>query len=135
MEIDVKITYKKLQYDINREVAKISAKSSGKVDKYKYLTGHEILSSNERRIFSFRTSFSETNIKKVSAIKSLKLNQKDELMQVQAIFLQNLMNNLVRAKLKEILNLQDIIKTGELLYKSKLGKVYNFNEYSLPNVT
>ena len=40
----------KLQYDINREAAKISALSSGKIDKYEYLTGEEILSSNQRQI-------------------------------------------------------------------------------------
>ena len=34
---------KKKQYDINREAAKISALSSGKIDKYEYLTGGEIL--------------------------------------------------------------------------------------------
>ena len=43
-----------------------------------------------------------------------------------------MMNNLVRDKLKEIFNLQDIIKTDELQYKSNRSKVYNFNEFSLP---
>ena len=33
----------KLQYDINRETAKISALSSDKIDKYEYLTGLLIL--------------------------------------------------------------------------------------------
>ena len=42
--------YEKLQYDINREAAKISALSSRKIDKYEYLTGEEILSSNQRQI-------------------------------------------------------------------------------------
>ena len=46
--IDHKIRDEKLQYDINREVAKISAGlSSGKIDKYEYLTGEEILPSNQ----------------------------------------------------------------------------------------
>ena len=40
----------KLQYDINREAAKISALSSGKIDKYEYLTGQEILPSNQKQI-------------------------------------------------------------------------------------
>ena len=40
----------KLQYDINREAAKISALSSGKIDKYEYLTGKEILPFNQRQI-------------------------------------------------------------------------------------
>ena len=38
------------QYDINREAAKISALSSGKIDKYEYLTGEEILPSNQKQI-------------------------------------------------------------------------------------
>ena len=33
------IKNEKLQYDINREVAKLSALSSGKIHKYEYLTG------------------------------------------------------------------------------------------------
>ena len=40
----------KLQYDINREAAKISALSSIKVVKYEYLTREEILPSNQRQI-------------------------------------------------------------------------------------
>ena len=50
MTIDDKIRDEKLQYDINREAAKISALSSGKIDKYEYLTGEEILSSDQRRL-------------------------------------------------------------------------------------
>ena len=50
MTIQDQITDEKLQYDINREAAKISALSSGKIDKYEYLTGEEILSSNQQQI-------------------------------------------------------------------------------------
>ena len=39
MTIDNKIKGEKLQYDINREAAKVSALSSGEIDKYEYLTG------------------------------------------------------------------------------------------------
>ena len=39
MTIDNKIKGEKLQYDINREAAKVSAFSSGEIDKYEYLTG------------------------------------------------------------------------------------------------
>ena len=42
MAIDYEIIDEKLQYDINREIAKILALSSGKIDKYEYLTGEEI---------------------------------------------------------------------------------------------
>ena len=47
MTIDDKIRDEKLQYDINREAAKISTLSSGKIDKYEYLTGEEILRFNQ----------------------------------------------------------------------------------------
>ena len=42
MTIDEKIRDEKLQYDINCEAAKILVLSSGKIDKYKYLTSEEI---------------------------------------------------------------------------------------------
>ena len=50
MTIEDQISNGKLQYDINREAAKISALSSGKIDKYEYLTGEEILPSNQQQI-------------------------------------------------------------------------------------
>ena len=50
MTIDDKIRDEKLQYNINREAAKISALSSGKSDKYEYLSGEEILPSDQRRV-------------------------------------------------------------------------------------
>ena len=50
MTIEDQIKDKKLQYDINREAAKISALSSGKIDKYEYLTGEEILPSNQQQV-------------------------------------------------------------------------------------
>ena len=40
----------KLQYNINREAAKISALSSGKIHKYEYLTGEDILPSNQQQV-------------------------------------------------------------------------------------
>ena len=50
MTIEDQIKDEKLQYVINREAAKISALSSGKVDKYEYLTGEGILPSNQQQI-------------------------------------------------------------------------------------
>ena len=50
MTIEDQIKDEKLQYDINREAAKISALSSDKIDKYEYLTGEKILSSNQQQI-------------------------------------------------------------------------------------
>ena len=53
MTIDDQINDEKLQHDMNRETARISALSSGKINKYEYLTGEEILSSNQKQ---YRTS-------------------------------------------------------------------------------
>ena len=50
MIINDQIRDEKLQYDINREAAKRSALSSGKIDKCEYLTGEEILPSNQQQI-------------------------------------------------------------------------------------
>ena len=59
MTIDDKIGDEKLQYDINKEAAKISALSSGKIHKYEYLTGEEILPSDQRRVIEqFRFVYS-----------------------------------------------------------------------------
>ena len=50
MTIDDQIRDKKVQYDINREAAKISTLSSGKIRKYDYLTGEEILPSDQKQM-------------------------------------------------------------------------------------
>ena len=50
MTIDDQIRDEKLQYDISREAAKILVLSLGKIDKYEYLTGEEILPSNQKKM-------------------------------------------------------------------------------------
>ena len=120
--------------------AKISTCSSGKFDKYEHLTGEEILLSNQRKIIeqaifaysSLGKTLGKQTERQVGALKALEPNKQDELKHIEGMFLQNLMTDLIRAKLKEIVNLKDIIKTDKLNYKSKRKKVYNFSEFSLP---
>ena len=50
MTINDKIRDGKMQYDINIETAKISTWLSGKTDKYRFLTGEEILPLDQRRV-------------------------------------------------------------------------------------
>ena len=50
MIFDEKIRDEKLQNYVNSETAKISALSSGKLDKFDYFTDEEILPSNQRQI-------------------------------------------------------------------------------------
>ena len=83
---DDKIRDEKLQYDINREPAKISALSSGKTDKYEYVTGEEILPSNRRQIieqakFTYSplgTALEKQTEKQVIALKFLNLSNKTD---------------------------------------------------------
>ena len=63
MNLEDQIRDEKTQYDINREAAKISALSSGKSDKYEYLTGEEILPSNQQQI-SEQTKFTYSPLRK-----------------------------------------------------------------------
>ena len=73
------------------EKQKISALSSGKIDKYEYLTGEEILSSNQRLIlehciFSFRKSFWEINRKGCCFKVPKPFYKKDKLKQIEETF-------------------------------------------------
>ena len=79
MTIDDQIMDKKLQYDINREAAKISALSSGKIEKYEYFTCEKILPSNQKQIieqakFTY-SSLDKTFEKQTKAIKDQGENQ------------------------------------------------------------
>ena len=81
MTIGGQIRDEKLQYNINRETAKISALSSGKIDKYEYLTGEEILPSNQQQIID-QARFTYSPLGKVlkNRQKQLKIKKKGKLM-------------------------------------------------------
>ena len=55
MIIDYYIRDEKLQFDINREAAQISALSSNKFNKYEYFTGEGILPSDQQQIIEQAT--------------------------------------------------------------------------------
>ena len=55
MTANDQIRHEKLQHDINREAAKILALPSGKIHKYEYLTGEDILPSNQQKIIEQAT--------------------------------------------------------------------------------
>ena len=63
MTINDQIKDEKLQYNINREAAQISALSSGKLHKYEYLTGEDILPSNQQQIIE-QTKFTYSPLDK-----------------------------------------------------------------------
>ena len=63
MIIEDQIRDEKLKYNINRVAAKISALSSGKINKYEYLTGEEILPSNQQQIIE-QAKFTYSQLRK-----------------------------------------------------------------------
>ena len=80
MTIGDKIRNEKLQYNVNREATKISALSSSKIDQYEYLTGEEILPSDQsRKIEQANFTYSLVNAfaKQIMTIKNtLKIKEK-----------------------------------------------------------
>ena len=83
MTIEDEIKDEKLQYDISREAAKISALSSGKIDKYEYLTGEEILPSNQQQIIE-QAKFTYSPLGKASQKQTKTIEDKEE-KQIKAI--------------------------------------------------
>ena len=119
-----KIRDQKIHNDVIREATNILVLSTWKIDKHEYLTVGEQDKS--------RRCFKKQKDEKIAALISLNPpNEKDELKQIENIFLQNLMNDLIHTKLNETVNLQIIIKTDELNYKSKHA-FYAFIEYFSP---
>ena len=118
MTINDKIIDEKLQCDINREAAKISALSSGKIDKYEYLTGEEILPSDQSRIieqakFTYSPlakafekqikTIEDQGIKQVEALKALKPEEKKEdIKSVEGVFPKDMRVNEINNEIYEI---------------------------------
>ena len=80
MKITEKVTDEKLQYDIKRTAAKISALSSRKIDKYQYLTSERIFSAQQHRTIE-QTKFTYSPLGKALKNKQKQLTsiEKDKL--------------------------------------------------------
>ena len=83
MTINDQIRDEKLHYDINREAAKISALSSGKIHKYEYLTGEDILPSNQQQIIE-QTKFTYSPLGKAFGKQTKTIEDQGE-QQIKAI--------------------------------------------------
>ena len=91
MTLDDKIIYEKLQHDINRKTGKIPALLSWKIDKYKCLTGEEILPSNQREIIE-QTKFLYSLLRKAFEKRTKTIEDQGE-KQIKAIIKSNLEKN------------------------------------------
>ena len=125
----------KLRYDINREAAEISALSSDKINEYEYLTGEDILPSNQQQIIeqakstysplrkTFKkqiTTIEDQGKKQVEAVDTLKSNKK---LTVEDVIPKNALNNDEAKK--------DLDETKEIeKNKGREKLVYEANEYT-----
>ena len=81
MTINDQIKDEKLQYNIYREAAKVSALSSGKLDKYEYLTSEDILPSTQQQVIE-QTKYTYSGLGKAfdKQIKTIENQGKNRLM-------------------------------------------------------
>ena len=153
MTINNQIKDEKLRYDINREAAKISALSSGKLHKYEYLTSEDILLSNQQQIIE-QTKFTYSPLgkafdkqiktiedqgkKQIDALNTLKSGNKITIEKyaydpedIPFISKQKeIFNTLVDERIEKITDLDEKLNHNDLIYRYK-GKVADtkFNEF------
>ena len=146
MTIDDQIKDEKLQYDINREAAKISALSSGKIDKYEYLTGEEILPSNQRQIieqakFTYsplgKAFEKQTKTIKDQGIKQVKsIQDNKQLVNIDKLLLskeREIFKDIYNKRLDKIEELNNKIDYDNLDYVVVgTGDEYDFNNFDDP---
>ena len=135
MTINDQIRDEKLQYDINREAAKISALSSGKIHKYEYLTGEDILPSNQQQIIeqarftysplgkAFEKQIKTTEDqgqKQVAALESLKPKEQTKLIEDKSNNQSKatiIFDNLISKRKKIMSELHDSVDHNDLKFK------------------
>ena len=133
MTINDQIKDEKLQYDINREAAKISALSSGKIHKYEYLTGEDVLPSNNQQIIEqARFTYSplgkafdkqiktieDQGKKQVDALNTLKSdnNKKLEIKNEDIILESTFASDEAREEINKILKIEKNVDREKLVY-------------------
>ena len=140
MTIDDQIRDEKLQYDINRKAAEISALSSGKIDKYEYLTGKDILPSNQQQIIE-QAKFTYSPLGKAfeKQIKTIEDQGEKQIKAIQdqaqvktikkyayddenTLFIskqKEIFNELVDKRLEKLTNLDKKVNSDGLIYRYK----------------
>ena len=142
MTIENQIKDEKLQYDINREAGKISALSSGKLDKYEYLTGEEILPSNQQQIiqqakFNYSPlgkaiekqikTIKDQGEKQVVALESLKASDK-KLPPIKDFIPTENLNPEIINEIKRIEEIEKKVDRNKMVYKGT-NKTYDFRNF------
>ena len=143
MTIDDKVKDGKLQYDINREAAKISALLSGKIDKYEYLTGEEILPSDQSKITEKpkltysppgkafeKLKLFEKQGKMVKALEVLKPNTKK--LTIKDAIPENTLTETAKNELNKIIEIEKTVDRENLVYRTN-KYTYSFKYFRTIN--
>ena len=139
MTTDNKIRDEKLEYNIDREAAKISVLSSEKIDKYEYLTGEEIIFPNQRKTigqatfkyYSLGKAFEKQikTRKKKSSLEVFKPEEnKEDIKSVEAFFPEGMRTNEIKSEIDEKKELEGKIKWKDLKHKTNKHK-YDFQQH------
>ena len=131
MTINGQIRDEKLRSDVNREAAKISALSSGKIHKYEYLTGEDILPSNQQQIieqakFTYSPlgkafekqikTIEDQGKKQIDALNTLKSNNQ---LTIEDVIPKNALNNdEAKKELDKIKEIEKNVDREKLVYKT-----------------
>ena len=136
MTIDDKIRDEKLQYEINREGAKIFAKTLDTAYKYEYLTGEEMIPSDRKKLIE-QIKFQygslgkalEKQTKAIEAqgekqVKTIVKNSKqllksNEIQSIKDIIPEDKINKDAKNELNEIIEIEKTIDRRKLIYKTK----------------
>ena len=151
MKINDQTRDEKLKYDINREAAKISALSSGKIHKYEYLAGDEILPSDKQQIieqakFTYSPlgrafekqikTIEDQGEKQIKAIqdqgriKTIKKYTYDDEDAPLISKQKEIFNKLVDERLEKITDLDKKVNSDDLIYRYKGNTAdVKFNEF------
>ena len=143
MTINDQIGDEKLKYDINRDAAKISALTSKNFHKYEYLTGEDILPSNQQQIIE-QAKFTYSPLGKafgkqiktidgegkklVDALNTLKSNS--QLTIDDAIPKNALINDEAKKELDKIKEIEKNVDREKLIYEANEYK-YSFKNFQM----
>ena len=128
MTIEDQIKDEKLQYDINGEAAKISALSSGKIDKYECLAGEEILPSNQQQIIQ-QAKFTYSPLGKAfeKQIKTIEDQGNKQVKAIQDKQVVNINKNDYKDDYKEKLLLSKEREVLKGIYNERLDRIEELN--------
>ena len=145
MTIKDQIRDEELQYDINREAAE--ALSSGKIDKYEYLTGEEILPSNQQQIIEQAKStysplgkafekqtktIEDQGEKQIDALKSLKPSDK-QLPSITDFISKEKLNSEIFNEIERIEEEERKVERSKMVYKAS-NETYDFRKFKTIHV-